>query len=52
MFGFDRFELDGNFFTRSHVRSEINISKGTGTDLPTETVLFTHPQFHTEGYQQ
>ena len=41
MLGLDGFELNGNFLARDAVGSEINIVKGTGTDLATDAVFIT-----------
>ncbi len=42
--GLDGFELDGNFFARDDVGAQVNISKTTTADLPTDTVLVTNTQ--------
>lgn len=46
MLGFDRLQLDGNFFAGCHIRSKINISKRTRPNLTTKPVLFAHTQLH------
>ena len=46
MLGLDRLQLDGDFFTCSHIGSEVNITKGTATNLAAQAVLFTDTQLH------
>lgn len=39
--GLDAFQLDGNLFAGDDVGTEVNVTKGTGTDLSTDAVLVT-----------
>jgi len=44
--GFDGFQLDGDFFTRDDVDSQVDVPKGTGSDLLADTVLGTYAEIH------
>ena len=44
--GFDGFQLDGDFFTRDNVDSQVDVPKGTGSDLLADTVLGTYAEIH------
>ena len=46
VFGLDRFEFDGHFFTGGHVGTQINVPKRTATDFTAQTVLFSNPELH------
>jgi hypothetical protein len=51
MRGLDAFQFDSHLLlfastTGGHVGAEINISKGSATNLASETVLFSHLHFH------
>ena len=42
--GFDALELDGDFLAGNDVRSEVDVAKGAGSDLPANPVLVTHAE--------
>lgn len=42
----DALELDGDFFARCHVGTEIDITEGARADLAAQTVLAAHAEFH------
>jgi len=44
--GFDALKLDGDFLARNDVGAEIDITKGTTSDLPSDTVLVSYPKIH------
>ena len=41
MLGLDRLELDGDLLSGNDVGAEVDVTKGAGTDLSTDTVLVT-----------
>jgi hypothetical protein len=46
MIGLDAFQLDSHFFVGVNVGAEINITKGTATNLASDAILFSHCSFH------
>lgn len=49
VFGFDAFKLDGNFFSGSNVRTEIDVSEGAAADLPAQPVPVPDSELHGGG---
>ena len=46
VFRLDGFELDGDFFTRDDVDAEVDVTKGTGSDLFTDPVFGADAEIH------
>lgn len=46
MLGFDRFQLDGDFFAGRHVSSQIDITKRPTPNFPPKAVFFANPKLH------
>lgn len=44
--GLDGLELDGDLLARGEVRAQVDVSERARPDLPTQSVLLAHPQFH------
>jgi hypothetical protein len=51
MFGLDRFELDGNLFTRDDVGAQVDITKTTTANLPSNAVFVSDTQILIEHSQ-
>lgn len=46
MFGLDRFEFNGHFFSCRHVGAKINVTKGTRANLAAEPVFLADAELH------
>lgn len=44
VFGLDRFEFDGNFFSRDDVSAQVDITKGTTANFTADSVLVTNTE--------